>query len=411
MKKPFGVLAFFCNEVAYYDGQHYTALITRPLEMFGSLANFFEKLYLMIPVKHSDSPVGTKPPPLVWDKTEIVHLPYFAGDALKSASGPLSFPWICLQAGSQMVKVIRKADVVGATVPSLMGNLTSHLAMLMRKPVFHFVRADKKAHLAAVHPHGFSHFFYQCASSGLEAYAKWAVGHGVPTFVVGGGLFKKYSPSVKPKSHLFISTPVLTAVFQPSPGDLRQKPRSDRPRLLYVGRLSKEKRVDDLLHGVDILRRHHGIEPEVAIVGDGPERRDLEQLAAQLQLENVHFKGLVEYGPKLTAFYHWADIFVLPSIVESLGAVLAEAMACGVPVVATNVDGIPTIVNHKWNGLLVPPLSPKNLAESIAQIVQSPDLWHYLSQNAISTAKNFTVESEITKLVDIVRRTCFTTAK
>ena len=400
-----GILALFLSETLSYDGNRYATAISRAVETFGTLANYFEKLYLMVPVKLVDSLKETTPLNLSWDKTEIVHLPYFEGDALQSRSGPLAFPWICLQAGSRIVQVLRKADVVGATVPSLMGNFTSMLGRSLGKPVFHYVRGDAKAHLAAVHPSGFSYYFYQLASLGLDGYVKCAIARGLPTFVVGGGLFKKYSPFVKPRSHLAVSMPVLSGFFQPPWKGGTKKPRIDRPRLLFVGRLSKEKRVEDLLQGLNILRQQ-GIEAEVDIVGDGPERKNLEDLAKQLQLENVKFLGLVAYGYKLMELYHQADLFILPSIVESLGAVLAEAMACALPVVATDVDGIPTIVKHEWNGLLVPPQSPDQLATAIKRIVSSPDLWNYLSRNSLETVEGYRVDFQMGKMVEIVKKIC-----
>lgn len=103
------------------------------------------------------------------------------------------------------------------------------------------------------------------------------------------------------------------------------------------------------------------------IVGDGKERSHLQEQIALLGLDSrVSLLGNQTDVPRLMNQF---DIFVLPSLWEPFGLVIAEAMACGKPVVATNVGGIPEIVEHKRTGILVPPAEVSPLAEALALLL------------------------------------------
>ena len=108
------------------------------------------------------------------------------------------------------------------------------------------------------------------------------------------------------------------------------------------------------------------------LVGDGPLRSDLEQLSRDLNISSrIRFPGFRIDTPEL---YQIFDIFVLPSIYESFGLVLVEAMSAGKPVVATNVGGIPEIVQDGKTGIIVPPREPDKLAEAILRLMRDEHL-------------------------------------
>jgi glycosyltransferase involved in cell wall biosynthesis len=145
----------------------------------------------------------------------------------------------------------------------------------------------------------------------------------------------------------------------------------------YVGRLSSEKGVRMLIEAVSILR-NEGKPIRLVVVGDGPERCDLEELARQKSLaDQVWFAGFQEeVGGWLPAF----DAFVLPSLTEGTPLALLEAMAMGVPVIATAVGGVPKVVTDGINGLLVQAGDALSLAERIRDLQASPSLRERLSR-------------------------------
>jgi L-malate glycosyltransferase len=116
------------------------------------------------------------------------------------------------------------------------------------------------------------------------------------------------------------------------------------------------------------------------LVGDGPERQKLERKVAELQLENnVVFLGHREDVPHLLSY---SNISVLPSWWEGLPNVVLESMAAGVPIVATNVGGTPEIIEHMWNGVLVPPRNPSGLANAVLELLQDSTLAEKLGGEA-----------------------------
>ena len=159
----------------------------------------------------------------------------------------------------------------------------------------------------------------------------------------------------------------------------REAGHHNRPfRLLFVGRLAPQKNVSLLLRAVALISSP----VELVIVGDGEERRMLEQLAGSLGLSNVRMLGAM-VGDDLVQWYRWADAFVLTSRKESTGLVLLEAMAAGVPVIATEAEGVVDTVGD--SGLLTPP-EPAALARAVERLAANPSLWTELARRGHARA-------------------------
>jgi len=138
-----------------------------------------------------------------------------------------------------------------------------------------------------------------------------------------------------------------------------------------VARLSHEKCHCHLISAVNELL-HRGCDVELKIVGSGDLRDDLFEQAARLGLgSHVDFMGTRSDVPELLRGF---DIFVLPSRFEGLPLTVIEAMASGLPVVATQVGGLAELVQDGVNGLLVPPEDPSALADAIETLVRAPEL-------------------------------------
>lgn len=151
-----------------------------------------------------------------------------------------------------------------------------------------------------------------------------------------------------------------------------RQPRDAEPlQLLNVGRMVRLKGQSILLEAVALLRGR-GIPAVLTIVGEGPLRNELEQIIEQLELASaVRLAGYVGQDD-IAAYYDQADVFCLPSLREGLPVVLMEAMARGLPVVASGIMGIPELVEHDQNGLLVPPGRADRLADAIARLANDP---------------------------------------
>ena len=153
-----------------------------------------------------------------------------------------------------------------------------------------------------------------------------------------------------------------TSLFTP-PEDINGVLDSQKKKLLLVALLTPVKGVDYLLEAVAILSKKRS-DFVLDIVGDGSHRRTYEQMAMTLGLQDiVHFHGL-KTREEVVEFMQQCDVFVLPSLIETFGIVLIEAMACGKPVVATNTSGPKEIVTEK-TGALTPPGDAKALADAL----------------------------------------------
>ncbi|MHB9004527.1 MAG: glycosyltransferase [Coriobacteriia bacterium] len=154
-------------------------------------------------------------------------------------------------------------------------------------------------------------------------------------------------------------------------GFVERSARGSSVRLVTLGRLSSEKGHDVLLHALHNVREA-GLDVNLTVVGDGPERATLEALASELNLEpHVSFTGTL-LGVDVFDAFSRADAFVLPSRQEGFGVALIEAMATGLPVVATRSGGPEGIVGPT-DGVLVAPGDAASLAAGILALLENLD--------------------------------------
>ncbi|SMX31740.1 glycosyltransferase [Maliponia aquimaris] len=139
----------------------------------------------------------------------------------------------------------------------------------------------------------------------------------------------------------------------------------DGHELLFVGRLAGVKGVPLLLEAVATLRDRFP-DMRLTLIGDGPDRAALEAQAQALGITDITaFLGYRSQAEVADQLAH-TDLFVLPSFAEGLPVVLMEALAAGVPVITTQIAGVPELVTENGTGRLVPPGDAKALAEAIA---------------------------------------------
>ena len=165
----------------------------------------------------------------------------------------------------------------------------------------------------------------------------------------------------------------------------------DRPLLLYVGRLATEKRVDWLRPVLDALPQ-----ARLAVVGDGPERENLERTFAGT---DTVFTGFLT-GRDLAAAYASADLFVFPSPTETLGNVVLEAMASGLTVVASRSGGPLDHVQDGENGYLFDPDSQSDLIDIVSSLVAGHGYTRWLGVRARQYACTQTWDDVFGHLMD-----------
>jgi glycosyltransferase involved in cell wall biosynthesis len=182
-------------------------------------------------------------------------------------------------------------------------------------------------------------------------------------------------------------------------------PARESTDVLFAGRLIHEKRVDLLLNAIAVAKKEI---PTItcAIIGDGPERGLLEDLAVKLGVEeNVSFTGFVDQDG-LTAYMKASKVFVLPSIREGFGLVIVEANACGLPVISIRHDmsAVRELVEDGVNGFLVNDISSREIAEAITKLVTDEALRKRLAENGFAMAKKYGWSDISTKIIDTYKK-------
>ncbi|MEO1395505.1 MAG: glycosyltransferase [Cyanobacteria bacterium J06634_5] len=187
---------------------------------------------------------------------------------------------------------------------------------------------------------------------------------------------------------------VDTALFRPELRSDEMRSRlsqgnPDAPILIYIGRLSAEKEIDRIK---PVLESIPGA--RLALVGDGPNREDLEKHFAGTP---TNFVGYLA-GEELGSAYASADAFIFPSRTETLGLVLLEAMAAGCPVVAANAGGIPDIVTDGVNGFMFDPTDERGAIVATQKLLGMKAERELLRQNARVEAERWGWEASTRQL-------------
>ncbi|MEM2178987.1 MAG: glycosyltransferase family 4 protein [Candidatus Methanomethylicaceae archaeon] len=152
------------------------------------------------------------------------------------------------------------------------------------------------------------------------------------------------------------------------------KVNKDYKRIIFVGRLAPEKNVFSLIDAVK------GLDVKLIIIGDGPLREKLMEKVKMEKINNVEFLGIIP-NEKLPFELNKSVLFILPSLHEDNPKALLEAMACGLPVIGTAIEGIKELIKHKENGYLCG-TDINSISNAIIALMQDEKLRKKLSSNA-----------------------------
>lgn len=193
----------------------------------------------------------------------------------------------------------------------------------------------------------------------------WAANQAAGLVTVSAALKEKLcSLGIEPEKVTVLRNGVDPDLFKPTGREIRE---DGPPLLLSVGNLVESKGHDLAIAALPLLQGMR-----LAIIGEGPERKSLEDLAAKLGVaQRVSFLGNLPQA-ELPGHYSAADALVLASSREGWANVLLEAMACGTPVVATDVGGTSEVVNVPEAGILVSERTPEGIAAGIQRLFSEP---------------------------------------
>ncbi|MCP3870068.1 MAG: glycosyltransferase family 4 protein [Gammaproteobacteria bacterium] len=173
-----------------------------------------------------------------------------------------------------------------------------------------------------------------------------------------------------------------------TPGERRATASSTGAHLIITRNLEPIYGITTAIHAISILRESF---PDIrlSVAGSGPQKGDLMALVDQLGLgENVIFTGKI--GPdEIASMYRSADIMLNPTTVDNMPNSVLESLACGVPVVTTNVGGVPFIVEDGKTALLVDQGDSEGMAEKVCSLLENPELYARLVKNGLAEVKQY----------------------
>jgi glycosyltransferase involved in cell wall biosynthesis len=255
-----------------------------------------------------------------------------------------------------------------------------------------------------LHPHCSFYFLYECKGRVWQYLVRKVIGlcNGI---IVLSNEWKKLENAVPGCRTFYLPNAINLSNFI----KIGQEKTGSRPdpsclTILYLGHVGKAKGSFDLVGAAKILlQRTQTVTFE--LVGHEQIPGDIEQLHNQVVNAGldqfIHIRAAVNGKEKIDLF-RVADIFVYPSYHEGMPMAVMEAMACGLPIVATQVGGLPDLVHPGLNGILVPAGRPDELAKAIYQLVVDPQMRRSMRENSFRLAQeNFDIETLVSRLLDI----------
>lgn len=365
-------------------------------QLWDKLGERFDNLVLCLPVENVDTPDALTGTPVRDTNVAIRERPFFRSPAefwVKSPS--IAFPTIKI-----LNEEIKQADAVFLRIPSVISPFTVALARWHKKPLVLQVKGWWN-HIAetTLLQKGLKNYFAYHTVMAYERFHR-RIAKAYPCLFMSQEDADHYSQFNQTVAPINVSLMSENDIYVREDTCLASK-----IQLLYVGRLAPTKGLTFLLESIAQMGN-----PNVTLklVGHGAEERKLQTLAEKLGISDlVEFTGPLAHGSEIQGAYHESDIFVLPSLGEGFPKVLYEAAAAGLPIISTNVGGIPEKMVHEQNALLVEPADTQGLASAISRVINEPFIRRQLIQNNLEFAAANTIERTVASLSSFILEKSF----
>lgn len=366
-------LAIISHKPCWHDPEASSVVRTTggfPFQI-SAISDLFEQTTLLVPLVQAPLPEGLTP--LTGRNLQTLFLRQPPGIGLRRK---LSMPTWLLVSFPHIWYAVRQADAVHVPIPGDIGTFGIVAALMQRKPLFvRYCGVWNRANTLAER-------FWQWLL------VKIAGGRNV-VLATGGGSPK---PSAQNESIDWIFSTSLSQDTIDALSCATSQPSLAPLRLITVGRQVAGKNTDLVIKALARLREGHSA-VTLDVVGDGAAQPALRQLVAQLGLDDsVHFHGNVPHQ-RVLDLLRKATIFCFPTNSEGFPKAVHEALACGLPVVTTNVSVLPDLIERNRCGMIIESRTPDSIAAAISEIAADSAAYQEMSSNARQVARRYSLEN------------------
>ena len=374
-------LCYACPYTLVRSAGEWWILPKYPLELLKYPATCFRELTVVARVEHMDVA-----------PSHACRLAAINPDA-QVVSLPMRVPWSLVL--RKMVPAVRAADLVAVYIPDPIGSAAAFVSKINRVPVLAMVIGDWEEAIRYNSQYSPSRVIKEQIARRLgNSTVKCA------SLVMTQG--RKLSRKYREICSSVRSDTVHSSLTAKSYSE-QSRPLQNPATILSVGGLVALKGYDNLARAVSLLCER-GCNVRWICVGGGPQIGALTKLVNELGLSaKVDFLGYV-VGPELLRLYRTADVFSHPSMTEGIPNVVLEAMANSLPVVASNVGGIPDVIKNGYSGILVEPKNAHALANALEQVITDTTLAASLARNAYRIALEYDCDSLGEKMLSLISR-------
>jgi glycosyltransferase involved in cell wall biosynthesis len=358
-----------------------------------SLAPYFDQISLCVPLLTEPAGAGT---PVRASNVTLAPLPMF--------DGPVQFYPRIGAVFPRLVRWVRSVDVLHCRVPTPAAVFAFTVARWLGRPAFLLVVGDLRALFPSMPYRGIKRLLWRAYTAFEERNVQWMADRAL-TFANGPALAAKHS---RP-GRAAVETRTTT-IDERDIASRSDTSTATRVRALAVSRIDPRKGLAVLPAAIRQVV-DAGVDCTLDIIGPtvgAPGERERDEILQQCQHqgigERVSFLGAVPLE-HLLPMYALYDVFVLPTLPgEGIPRVLLEAMSAGLPVVTTRTAGIPGLVQHETNGLLVDEPSPAAVAAAMLRVVRDGELRRRLIANGYATARSHTLQAQAARMMAAVER-------
>jgi glycosyltransferase involved in cell wall biosynthesis len=356
-----------------------------------SLAPYFDEVVLCVPVLARGRDEGTA---VRSKNVTLAPLPAF--------DGPLQFYPRLVALVPRIARFVRSVDLVHCRVPTPAAVVAALFARLFGRPMFVLVVGDLRALLPTVPYRGIKRGLWRMYTAFEEMNVQWMANHAL-TFANGDALARKHS-----RPGLAVIQTQTTTIDEDAVGSREDTCAGSPVRLLTVSRIDPRKGLSVLPEAVSLLVAR-GCDVTLDIIGPvvGEPGKSARAAIESLALDCGVGGRVSLVGPipleQLLPRYRSYDTFVLPTLPgEGVPRVLLEAMAGGLPVVTSRVSGIPSLITHEVNGLLVDAPSGPTIADAVIRIWGDGSLRRRLIAAGYATARAHTLQAQAAAMMQDV---------